>query len=82
MAARHTDLALERYADAVATELAVAVRAVRIRGQAPAGTGTRELFDRAASALPADLGNRPPAADLARARDLLAGEPVMSRGQV
>jgi histidine ammonia-lyase len=82
MAARHTDLALERYADAVATELAVAVRAVRIRGQAPAGAGTRELFDRAASALPADLGNRPPAADLARARDLLAAEPVMSRGQV
>ncbi|MEA2248537.1 MAG: histidine ammonia-lyase [Solirubrobacteraceae bacterium] len=81
-AARHSDLALDRYADAVATELAVAVRALRMRGEAPAGTGTRELFDRAAAALPADLGNRPPAADLALARDLVAGKAVIHGGPV
>jgi histidine ammonia-lyase len=72
VAARASDVALDRYADAVATELAVAIRALRLRGAAPGGAGARELFDRATAALPADLGHRPPADDLARARALFS----------
>jgi histidine ammonia-lyase len=72
VAARASDVALDRYADAVATELAVAIRALRMRGAPPGGAGTRELFHRATAALPADLGHRPPADDLARARALFS----------
>jgi histidine ammonia-lyase len=72
VAARASDVALDRYADAVATELAVAIRALRMRGAAPGGAGARELFHRATAALPADLGHRPPADDLARARALFS----------
>jgi hypothetical protein len=53
-----------------------------MRGEPPGGTGARELFDRAAAALPADLGDRRPAADLARARELLAEEPAIDRPRV
>ncbi|MEA2178164.1 MAG: histidine ammonia-lyase, partial [Solirubrobacteraceae bacterium] len=81
-AARQCDMALDRHADTVAAELAVAVRALRMRGEPPGGTGARELFDRAAAALPADLGDRRPAADLARARELLAEEPAIDRPRV
>ena len=42
----------------VATELVVAVRALRFAGREPAGAGVRALFDAAARALPADLEDR------------------------
>jgi histidine ammonia-lyase len=42
----------------VATELVVAVRALRFAGRRPAGMGVRALFDAAAQALPADLEDR------------------------
>ena len=42
----------------VATEMVVAVRALRFAGREPAGMGVRALFDAAAQALPADLEDR------------------------
>jgi histidine ammonia-lyase len=42
----------------VATELVVAVRALRFAGREPAGMGVRGLFAAAAQALPADLEDR------------------------
>ena len=55
----------------VATELAVAVRALRLRGLAPAGAAAGELFARAAARLDADLSDRPLGPDVEAARDLL-----------
>jgi histidine ammonia-lyase len=71
LAVRQTDAALDRYADALATELVLACRALRVAGRAPAGDGTRALFERAVDALPAELEDRPLTADLERARGLL-----------
>jgi histidine ammonia-lyase len=71
LAVRQTDAALDRYADTLATELVLATRALRVAGRPPAGDGTRELFERAVAALPADLEDRPLAADLQRARLML-----------
>ncbi|MEA2383629.1 MAG: histidine ammonia-lyase [Solirubrobacteraceae bacterium] len=72
LSARHTDAALDRYADAVATELVLASRALHVAGRPPEGDGTRALFDRIATELAADLEDRPLAGDLVRARMLLA----------
>ncbi|HEX2105004.1 MAG TPA: aromatic amino acid lyase, partial [Solirubrobacteraceae bacterium] len=72
-AARQTAAALDRYADALATELVLAVRALRLSDRTPAGN--RTLWDRAAAALSAELADRPLARDLARARVLLDAEP-------
>jgi histidine ammonia-lyase len=71
LAVRQTDAALDRYADALATELVLASRALRVAGRPPAGDGTRELYQRAVAALPADLEDRPLAGDLRRARTML-----------
>jgi histidine ammonia-lyase len=68
LAVRQTDAALDRYADALATELVLASRALRVAGRPPAGDGTRELFERTAAAVPAELEDRPLAGDLQRAR--------------
>jgi histidine ammonia-lyase len=68
-AARLTGAALDRYADALATELALAVRALRVADRAPAGS--RALWERAVAELPATLEDRPLAGDLVRARTLL-----------
>ena len=72
LSVRHTDAALEAYSDALATELVLAARALRVAGRAPAGAGTRTLFERVVADLPAGLGDRPMTADLQRAKNLLA----------
>jgi histidine ammonia-lyase len=71
-AARRTGAALDRYADALATELVLAVRALRLAGRAPAGS--RALWQRAAAALQAAPDDGPPAAHVARARLLLEAD--------
>jgi histidine ammonia-lyase len=71
LSARHTDAALDRYADALATELVLASRALHVAGRAPEGDGTRALFHRIATELATDLEDRPLAGDLVRARMLL-----------
>jgi histidine ammonia-lyase len=68
-AARQTGGALDRYADALATELVLAVRALRLADRAPAGS--RALWERAVAELPAGLEDRALAGDLASARMIL-----------
>src|SRR4051794_2638761 len=74
-AARLGQLALDHYADALAAELVVALRALRLAGRTPKGAGTRALHARAQALLPAELGDRPLAADLRLARSLVFAEP-------
>jgi histidine ammonia-lyase len=71
LAASQTDRALDRYADALATELVLAARALRVAGRSPGGAGTRELLHRATADLPPGLEDRPLADDVQRARLLL-----------
>jgi histidine ammonia-lyase len=71
LAVRHTGVVLDRYADALATELVLSSRALRVAGRPPAGDGTRALFDAAVAALPAELEDRPLSGDLQRARNVL-----------
>jgi histidine ammonia-lyase len=71
LAARMTERALDAAAVVVATELLVAVRALRIRGVEPSGTPAADLFRRAAAVLDADVEDRPLAEDLEAARQLL-----------
>jgi len=66
-----TDRALDAYADALATELVLAARALRLTGRAAGGEGTRALFEAAAAGLPAEVEDRPLAAAIQRARALL-----------
>jgi len=66
-----TDRALDAYADALATELVLAARALRLAGRPAAGEGTRALFEAAAAGLPAELEDRPLADAIHRARALL-----------
>ncbi len=56
----------------VATELVVAVRALRAGGRAPAGAGVQALFDAAARVLPAGSEDRAFGRDVEAARELLA----------
>ena len=65
---RMTDVALDRYSDALATELVLACRALGVAGRSAAGDGTRELFAQVAA--PADLADRALTADVQRARAL------------
>ena len=62
-----TDAALHRYADAVATELVLAARALRIGDRTPEGVGSRLLWERIAG----DPPGEPFTADVARARIVL-----------
>jgi histidine ammonia-lyase len=55
----------------VATELVVAVRALRIADRTPAGAGTKPLFDAAAKVLPAGSEDRAFGQDVEAARELL-----------
>ena len=66
-AARATEDSLESAATVIATELVVAVRALRMRGAAPAG----DLFAIAAERLDPELGDRPLTDDVEEARKLL-----------
>jgi histidine ammonia-lyase len=52
IAVRRTGQALEALRVLVATELVLAVRAMRLSGRSPEGAGTRRLFDRAGPVLP------------------------------
>ncbi len=56
----------------VATELVVAMRALRMAGRTPAGVGIQPLFDAAARAVPAGLEDRPFGQDVEAARGVLA----------
>ncbi|HET8978341.1 MAG TPA: aromatic amino acid ammonia-lyase [Solirubrobacteraceae bacterium] len=67
----HETLAALRVA--VATELVVAARALRLAGQEPVGTGTRALWQAAAEHLDADLSDRPLHPDVEAARELIEG---------
>jgi histidine ammonia-lyase len=69
-AARLTEAALERYAGALAAELVVAVRALRLAGREPRGAGSRRLFERARH-LPRGLRDRSLTEDLRAARMLV-----------
>jgi histidine ammonia-lyase len=58
LAARLAQEALDSASVAVATELVLAVRALRMRGLTPSGTQAGELFARAAARLDEDLSDR------------------------
>jgi histidine ammonia-lyase len=69
--ARRAQEALAALRVLVATELVVAVRALRLAGRDPEGAGTRALFARASAALDARLEDRPLHPDVAAACALL-----------
>lgn len=68
LAARRTEEALESARVAVATELVVAVRALRMRGLTPAGAETGGLFAAAGRRLDPDLVDRALSDDIEAAR--------------
>jgi histidine ammonia-lyase len=72
-AARRTAEAIEALRLLVATELVVAVRALRITGRMPAGAGTRRMFVIASRALPGGLEDRPFGRDIEAADGVLRG---------
>ena len=71
-AARRAEETLSALRVVVATELVVAVRALRLARQSPVGAGTRELWALAESHLDSDLSDRPLHPDLEAARQLIA----------
>jgi histidine ammonia-lyase len=71
VAVRHAHAALERCADALATELVLAMRALHAGGRPPAGAGTGPLHARLRARLGSALEDRPLADDLQIARRLL-----------
>lgn len=74
-AARATQEALEAAAVAVATELVVAMRALRMRGVAPAAGDVCALYAAAAERLDDDLRDRTLSDDVEAARELLLAQP-------
>jgi histidine ammonia-lyase len=73
IAARRAHETLRALAVVVATELVVAVRALRLAGQEPVGAGTRELWHHATEVLSPDLSDRPLHPDVEAARQLIEG---------
>jgi histidine ammonia-lyase len=71
IAARRAREALSALRVAVATELVVAVRALRLAGQQPVGAGTRRLWTVANDCLDPDLADRPLGPDIEQARALI-----------
>ena len=71
IAARRAHETLRALRVAVATELVVAVRALRLAGQEPRGAGTHALWEIAADRLDPDLGDRPLHPDVEAARQLI-----------
>src|SRR4051794_26847258 len=69
--ARRTSDAVSRMAVAISAELVLAVRALRLGGRRPLGTGVRALHDAAAVRLDPDMADRPLSGDLEAARQLL-----------
>jgi histidine ammonia-lyase len=72
-AARRAEDVLRVLRLAVATELVVAVRALRLAGQEPVGAGNRALWDAATGRLSPDLSDRPLHPDIETARELIEG---------
>jgi histidine ammonia-lyase len=70
-AARRTGELLEAMQVLVATELVVAVRALKLAGRTPAGAGARPLFNAAVDTLQAGLQDRAFGQDVEAARRLL-----------
>jgi histidine ammonia-lyase len=71
VSARRAHEALGAMRVLVATELVVAVRALRLAGTEPVGAGSRALFARAATVLDARLGDRPLHPDVSAASALI-----------
>jgi histidine ammonia-lyase len=71
IAARRARETLNALRVAVATELVVAVRALRLAGQEPIGAGTQTLWRAAADRLDADMSDRPLHPDIEQARQLV-----------
>ena len=71
IAARRAHETLRALRVVVATELVVAVRALRLAGQEPVGAGTRALWKAASDRLDPDLSDRPLHPDLEAARRLI-----------
>lgn len=71
IAARRAAETLEALRVLIATELVVAMRALRVAGHEPVGAGTRPLYASAASRLDPDLRDRPLHPDIEAARLLL-----------
>jgi histidine ammonia-lyase len=71
IAARRAHQTLEALRVIVATELVVAVRALRLAGQEPLGPGTRQLWEAAIKRLDPDLADRPLHPDVEAARQLV-----------
>jgi histidine ammonia-lyase len=72
-AARRTAEAIEALRLLIATELVVAVRALRITGRRPAGVGSRTMFVTASRALPEGLEDRPFGRDVDAACGVVRG---------
>jgi histidine ammonia-lyase len=71
IAARRAHETLRALRVIVATELVVAVRALRLAGQEPVGVGARALWEAAAVRLDPDLSDRPLHPDVEAARQLI-----------
>lgn len=72
IAARRAHEALDALRVLVATELVVAVRALRVARHEPVGAGSRPLFEAASRRLDPDLRDRPLHPDIEAARILIA----------
>ncbi|MFZ0039984.1 MAG: aromatic amino acid ammonia-lyase [Solirubrobacteraceae bacterium] len=71
IAARRAQETLDALRVAVATELVVAVRALRLADQEPLGSGNRALWQAATERLDPDMGDRPLSPDVELARQLI-----------
>jgi histidine ammonia-lyase len=73
IAARRAQETLHALRVVIATELVVAVRALRLAGHQPLGAGTGPLFAAAAARIDPELGDRPLHPDVEAARVLIEG---------
>ena len=72
IAVRRARETLDALRVAVAVELVVAVRALRLAGETPSGAGNQALWRAAVAVLPPELADRPLAPDVEAARRLIA----------
>ena len=77
--ARATTDVVDAYRIVLACELVAAVRALRLRGVRPAGSGLAAAFDQACVALPAGSADRALDADLVAAQSLLTDLAAVAR---
>ena len=77
ISARRAHETLQALRVLIATELVVAVRALRLAGDHPGGVGTSMLFEAAAARLDPDLDDRPLHPDIEAARELVDGWPEL-----